>query len=102
MIERGGRFVYPGPDGEVEVFQEFGKIGKSLKEFGIAGRNLRRLFGADTLRSLRDVDGAAGASVACSKDLCHGACRFSAAGAGGRRRAHRQRTQVLSSMGSDI
>ncbi|MGH9206213.1 MAG: leucine--tRNA ligase, partial [Acidimicrobiales bacterium] len=29
VIEHDGTFVYRGPDGEVEVFQEFGKIGKS-------------------------------------------------------------------------
>ncbi len=30
-IERDGKFFYDGPDGEIEVNQEFGKIGKSLK-----------------------------------------------------------------------
>ena len=30
-VERGGKFYYPGDEGEIEVFQEFGKIGKSLK-----------------------------------------------------------------------
>src|ERR1700730_8875106 len=30
VTERDDGFIYPGPDGEIEVFQEFGKIGKSL------------------------------------------------------------------------
>jgi leucyl-tRNA synthetase len=49
VIERGDRFVYPGPDGEVEVFQEFGKIGKSLKN-SISPDEICDDFGADTLR----------------------------------------------------
>ena len=49
VVEREGKFYWPGPDGEIEVDQEFGKIGKSLKnvvtpdEF-VAG------FGTDTFR----------------------------------------------------
>ena len=49
VIERGGRFVHPGPDGEVEVFQEFGKIGKSLKN-SISPDEICDDYGADTLR----------------------------------------------------
>lgn len=49
MIERGDRFVYPGPDGEVEVFQEFGKIGKSLKN-SVSPDEICDAYGADTLR----------------------------------------------------
>jgi leucyl-tRNA synthetase len=49
VIERGDRFVYPGPDGEVEVFQEFGKIGKSLKN-SISPDEICDDYGADTLR----------------------------------------------------
>jgi leucyl-tRNA synthetase len=49
VIERGDRFVYPGPDGEVEVFQEFGKIGKSLKN-SILPDEICDDYGADTLR----------------------------------------------------
>ena len=49
VVERGDRFVYPGPDGEVEVFQEFGKIGKSLKN-SISPDEICDDFGADTLR----------------------------------------------------
>jgi leucyl-tRNA synthetase len=49
VVERGDRFVYPGPDGEVEVFQEFGKIGKSLKN-SISPDEICDDYGADTLR----------------------------------------------------
>lgn len=49
VIERDGRFVYPGPDGEIEVFQEFGKIGKSLKN-SISPDDICDEYGADTLR----------------------------------------------------
>ena len=47
--ERDGRFCYPGPDGEIEVFQEFGKIGKSLKN-SVSPDEICDEFGADTLR----------------------------------------------------
>ena len=49
VIERGDRFFYPGPDGEIEVFQEFGKIGKSLKN-SISPDEICDEYGADTLR----------------------------------------------------
>ncbi|BBX75669.1 leucine--tRNA ligase [Mycobacterium shinjukuense] len=49
VIERDGRFVYPGPGGEVEVFQEFGKIGKSLKN-SVSPDEICDDYGADTLR----------------------------------------------------
>jgi leucyl-tRNA synthetase len=49
VVERDGRFVYPGPGGEVEVFQEFGKIGKSLKN-SISPDEICDDYGADTLR----------------------------------------------------
>lgn len=49
VVERGGRFFYPGPDGEIEVFQEFGKIGKSLKN-SISPDEICDEYGADTLR----------------------------------------------------
>jgi leucyl-tRNA synthetase len=49
VIERDGRFVLPGPDGEIEVFQEFGKIGKSLKN-SISPDEICDEYGADTLR----------------------------------------------------
>ncbi|HEY0225480.1 MAG TPA: leucine--tRNA ligase [Mycobacterium sp.] len=49
VIERGDGFVYLSPDGEVEVFQEFGKIGKSLKN-SISPDEICDEYGADTLR----------------------------------------------------
>ncbi|MCB0923242.1 MAG: leucine--tRNA ligase, partial [Mycobacterium sp.] len=49
VIERSGRFYLPGPDGEIEVFQEFGKIGKSLKN-SISPDEICDSYGADTLR----------------------------------------------------
>ncbi|CAM4304319.1 Leucine--tRNA ligase [Mycobacterium basiliense] len=49
VIERDGKFVYPGPDGEIEVFEEFGKIGKSLKN-SISPDEICDEYGADTLR----------------------------------------------------
>jgi len=49
VIECDGRFVLPGPDGEIEVFQEFGKIGKSLKN-SISPDEICDEYGADTLR----------------------------------------------------
>jgi leucyl-tRNA synthetase len=49
VIEGDGRFSYPGPDGEIEVFQEFGKIGKSLKN-SISPDEICDDYGADTLR----------------------------------------------------
>src|ERR1700730_3942463 len=47
--ERDGRFFYAAPDGEIEVFQEFGKIGKSLKN-SVSPDQICEEFGADTLR----------------------------------------------------
>lgn len=49
VVERDGGFVYPRPGGEVEVFQEFGKIGKSLKN-SISPDEICDDYGADTLR----------------------------------------------------
>jgi len=49
VIERDGRFFLPGSDGEIEVFQEFGKIGKSLKN-SISPDEICESYGADTLR----------------------------------------------------
>ena len=49
VVEREGKFFLPGPDGEVEVFQEFGKIGKSLKN-SISPDEICDSYGADTLR----------------------------------------------------
>ncbi|ETW23550.1 leucyl-tRNA synthetase [Mycobacterium gastri 'Wayne'] len=49
VVERDGRFFYPDSGGEVEVFQEFGKIGKSLKN-SISPDEICDAYGADTLR----------------------------------------------------
>ncbi|WP_099023695.1 leucine--tRNA ligase [Mycolicibacterium palauense] len=49
VTERDGRFYWPGPDGEIEVNQEFGKIGKSLKN-SVSPDEICDEFGADTLR----------------------------------------------------
>jgi len=49
VIERDGGFFHPGPDGDIEVFQEFGKIGKSLKN-SISPDEMCDDYGADTLR----------------------------------------------------
>ena len=49
VVARGERFFLPGADGETEVFQEFGKIGKSLKN-SISPDEICEGYGADTLR----------------------------------------------------
>ncbi|WP_370653133.1 MULTISPECIES: leucine--tRNA ligase [Mycobacterium] len=49
VVERDGAFFYPGPQGEIEVFQEFGKIGKSLKN-SVSPDEICDAYGADTLR----------------------------------------------------
>src|SRR6202041_932701 len=49
VVERDSKFFYPGSDGEIEVFQEFGKIGKSLKN-SVSPDEMCDDYGADTLR----------------------------------------------------
>ncbi len=49
VVEREGKFFWPGPDGEIEVNQEFGKIGKSLKN-SVSPDEICDDYGADTLR----------------------------------------------------
>jgi leucyl-tRNA synthetase len=49
VVERDGKYWWPGPEGEVEVFQEFGKIGKSLKN-SVSPDEICDNYGADTLR----------------------------------------------------
>jgi leucyl-tRNA synthetase len=61
VVEREGKFFWsggqersdpgsgPGPDGELEVNQEFGKIGKSLKN-SVSPDEICDEYGADTLR----------------------------------------------------
>jgi leucyl-tRNA synthetase len=49
VSERDGKFFYTGEAGETEVFQEFGKIGKSLKN-SVSPDEICDNYGADTLR----------------------------------------------------
>ncbi|MBX7433715.1 leucine--tRNA ligase [Mycobacterium sp. Y57] len=49
VVERDGGFYWTGPDGEVPVNQEFGKIGKSLKN-SVSPDEICDDYGADTLR----------------------------------------------------
>ncbi len=49
VIERDGKFYLPGASGEIEVNQEFGKIGKSLKN-SVSPDEICDNYGADTLR----------------------------------------------------
>lgn len=49
VVERDGKFFWPGPEGEIEVNQEFGKIGKSLKN-SVSPDEICDNYGADTLR----------------------------------------------------
>lgn len=49
VTERDGKFYWTGPDGEIEVNQEFGKIGKSLKN-SVSPDEICDNYGADTLR----------------------------------------------------
>ncbi len=49
VVERDKKFFWTGPDGEVEVNQEFGKIGKSLKN-SVSPDEICDNYGADTLR----------------------------------------------------
>ena len=49
VVERDGAFYWSGPEGEIEVSQEFGKIGKSLKN-SVSPDEICDNYGADTLR----------------------------------------------------
>lgn len=49
VVERDGGFFWTGPDGEIPVSQEFGKIGKSLKN-SVSPDEICESYGADTLR----------------------------------------------------
>ncbi|KAA0099747.1 leucine--tRNA ligase [Mycolicibacterium sp. P1-18] len=49
VVERDSKFYWPGPDGEIEVNREFGKIGKSLKN-SVSPDEICEEYGADTLR----------------------------------------------------
>jgi leucyl-tRNA synthetase len=49
VVERDGKFYLDDGDAETEVFQEYGKMGKSLKN-SVAPDDICRDYGADTLR----------------------------------------------------
>ncbi|BBZ25184.1 leucine--tRNA ligase [Mycolicibacter hiberniae] len=49
VVERDGKFYLPGADGDTEVFAEFGKMGKSLKN-SVSPDEICDSYGADTLR----------------------------------------------------
>jgi leucyl-tRNA synthetase len=49
VVERDAKFYWTGPDGEIEVAREFGKIGKSLKN-SVSPDEICEEYGADTLR----------------------------------------------------
>lgn len=49
VVERDGRFYLPGADGDTEVFAEYGKMGKSLKN-SVSPDEICDTYGADTLR----------------------------------------------------
>ncbi len=75
VTERDDRFFHSGPDGEIEVFQEFGKIGKSLKN-SVSPDEICDDYGADTLRVYEMSMGPLEASRPwATKDLV-GAYRF--------------------------
>lgn len=49
VVERDGKCYLPGANGETEVFAEFGKMGKSLKN-SVSPDEICDAYGADTLR----------------------------------------------------
>ncbi|EUA56584.1 leucyl-tRNA synthetase domain protein [Mycobacterium xenopi 4042] len=75
VVERDGKYVYPGPDGEIEVFQEFGKIGKSLKN-SVSPDEICDSYGADTLRVYEMAMGPLEASRPWATKDVVGAYRF--------------------------
>nr|WP_269473745.1 leucine--tRNA ligase [Mycobacterium noviomagense] len=75
VIERDGKFFYLGPGGEIEVFQEFGKIGKSLKN-SVSPDEICDNYGADTLRVYEMAMGPLEASRPWATKDVIGAYRF--------------------------
>jgi leucyl-tRNA synthetase len=75
VVERADKFFYPSPGGEIEVFQEFGKIGKSLKN-SISPDEICDEYGADTLRVYEMSMGPLEASRPWSTKDVVGAHRF--------------------------
>ncbi|HEV7853255.1 MAG TPA: leucine--tRNA ligase [Mycobacterium sp.] len=75
VVEREGRFYWEGPDGEIEVNQEFGKIGKSLKN-SVSPDEIGDNYGADTLRMYEMAMGPLEASRPWATKDVVGAYRF--------------------------
>src|SRR6185369_6613194 len=75
VVEREGKFYWPGPDGEIEVNQEFGKIGKSLKN-SVSPDEICDNYGADTLRMYEMSMGPLDASRPWATKDVVGAYRF--------------------------
>ena len=75
VVERDKKFFWPGPDGEVEVNQEFGKIGKSLKN-SVSPDEICENYGADTLRMYEMSMGPLDASRPWATKDVVGAYRF--------------------------
>ncbi|MCH9667745.1 MAG: class I tRNA ligase family protein, partial [Actinomycetia bacterium] len=75
VVERDGGFYWSGPDGEVPVSQEFGKIGKSLKN-SVSPDEICERYGADTLRVYEMAMGPLEASRPWATKDVVGAYRF--------------------------
>jgi leucyl-tRNA synthetase len=75
VVERDAKFYWQGPDGEIEVNQEFGKIGKSLKN-SVSPDEICDNYGADTLRMYEMAMGPLEASRPWATKDVVGAYRF--------------------------
>jgi leucyl-tRNA synthetase len=75
VVARDGKFYWSGPDGEIEVNQEFGKIGKSLKN-SVSPDEICENYGADTLRMYEMSMGPLEASRSWATKDVVGAYRF--------------------------
>ena len=94
VVERDGKFYWPGPDGEIEVNQEFGKIGKSLKN-SVSPDEICEEYGADTLRVYEMSMGPLEASRPWATKDVVGAYRFlQRVWRAGGRRGDRRRARV--------
>ena len=102
VVERGNRFFYLGPDGEIEVFQEFGKIGKSLKN-SISPDEICDEYGADTLRVYEMSMGPLGGVPAVGHQGRRRGAPLPAArvAAGGRRARRRNRGSATGELGAE-
>jgi leucyl-tRNA synthetase len=75
VVARDDKFYWSGPDGEIEVNQEFGKIGKSLKN-SVSPDEICENYGADTLRMYEMSMGPLDASRPWATKDVVGAYRF--------------------------